>query len=602
MAPTGGGYLVATGLPPKITVLGSTARAVVIQTPVPEASSGVMLWRRPKLSDLESKRKRPLVLPGAGQGQPNLPFEDVGALVVVGANGSGKSRLGAWIEAQPQSGREVHRIAAQRALSVPDIIQPRAEQSARAALYYGHETAKKPQQKAQHRWQSKPTTTLLNDFQHLLALLFAEEATRNKAHTEATRQRKAYVDVPESNIDRLLRIWVQLMPQRGLKFHDGTVTATVVTLASGSTATEAEPPSYPATEMSDGERVAIYLIGQALCAPSDSVVVIDEPEIHLHRSIMVALWDRLEQERPDCTFVYVTHDIHFAASRASARVLWVEKFDGKAWTWREVEGDGGLPRDLRLELLGNRRPVLFVEGEKESYDSQLLRHVYPHMHVVPRAACEKVVEATRAFNSLDVFHHLSAHGLIDRDYRPDTELAAYKAAGVEALPVAEIEGLFLLPDVVRAVADHLKLNVEAKVAEVEKYVVDGLKGEMETQIAERASYGVEYRLKFLDRKVKGASQLKAALEKVIADIDVDAAFAEATTALGDTTYRQVLRLYNRKSLPGRVSTILGLAYGEYPRLVLRIITDGGAAAAAILKSLREELPAFPTATSPSRST
>ena len=74
---------------------------------------------------------------------------------------------------------------------------------------------------------------------------------------------------------------------------------------------------YNAAEMSDGERVIFYLIGECLAAPDDAVIVIDEPEMHLHKSIQSDLWDAIEAERPDCLFVYLTHDVDFAASRAS---------------------------------------------------------------------------------------------------------------------------------------------------------------------------------------------------------------------------------------------------------------------------------------------
>ena len=39
---------------------------------------------------------------------------------------------------------------------------------------------------------------------------------------------------------------------------------------------------YNASMMSDGERVALYLISQCLIAPDDYIIIIDEPEIHLH--------------------------------------------------------------------------------------------------------------------------------------------------------------------------------------------------------------------------------------------------------------------------------------------------------------------------------
>ena len=53
---------------------------------------------------------------------------------------------------------------------------------------------------------------------------------------------------------------------------------------------------YNALRMSQGERVVFYLIAAALSASPDSILIIEDPEVHLHRSIMSSLWDYIEQE------------------------------------------------------------------------------------------------------------------------------------------------------------------------------------------------------------------------------------------------------------------------------------------------------------------
>ena len=65
-------------------------------------------------------------------------IESVQNFVIVGANGSGKSHLGAWIEQQSANG-EVLRISAQRALSIPDSITIKSEEAAWNKIYYGEE-------------------------------------------------------------------------------------------------------------------------------------------------------------------------------------------------------------------------------------------------------------------------------------------------------------------------------------------------------------------------------------------------------------------------------------------------------------------------------
>ena len=57
-------------------------------------------------------------------------------VVVLGANGSGKSRLGAWIE--DQAPRRVHRISAQKSLSMPESVQPTAIEEAEKELLIGY--------------------------------------------------------------------------------------------------------------------------------------------------------------------------------------------------------------------------------------------------------------------------------------------------------------------------------------------------------------------------------------------------------------------------------------------------------------------------------
>lgn len=74
------------------------------------------------------------------------------------------------------------------------------------------------------------------------------------------------------------------------------------------------------------------MIGQCLISPENTVIVIDEPEIHLHKSIMYKLWDKIEEFCPTKTFIYITHDLDFAASRKEATKIWIKSYDGKdAW-------------------------------------------------------------------------------------------------------------------------------------------------------------------------------------------------------------------------------------------------------------------------------
>ena len=123
--------------------------------------------------------------------------------------------------------------------------------------------------------------------------------------------------------DKLKRIWRSVFPQSDVDIVDGKVIVSFVK--------DGQIEKYKGRDMSDGEGVVLYLISQALSIPNDKVIIIDEPEIHLHRLIMNRLWSAIEHEREDCLFIYITHDIQFAANHREAKKIWVKSYDGTRW-------------------------------------------------------------------------------------------------------------------------------------------------------------------------------------------------------------------------------------------------------------------------------
>ena len=57
----------------------------------------------------------------------------------------------------------------------------------------------------------------------------------------------------------------------------------------------------------------------------------------------------------------ITHDIQFASVHGASDKVWVKSYDGEKWCWEFIP-ESDLPEQLLLELLGNRKNVLFVEG------------------------------------------------------------------------------------------------------------------------------------------------------------------------------------------------------------------------------------------------
>lgn len=509
-----------------------------------------------------------------------------GSIVIVGANGSGKTRLGAWIEfTSPQRDR-VHRISAQKSLNMPDSTSPIQMEKAEAALLYGYQDsaeANRISHKLGNRWGSHPATSLLNDFDRLMVFLFSDHYEKSTEYLRQSRETTVRVDPPVTKLDRIVAIWHKILPHRELAIGGGHIK----TKTSG----DAEQV-YNASEMSDGERVVFYLIGQCLAAPENGIIIIDEPELHLHKSIQTNLWHQVEQTRPDCLFVYLTHDIDFAASHQHATKIWVKGFSGSTWQWESIEPIEGIPDGLMLGILGSRRSVVFVEGENGSKDVALYRALYPQLLVVPRGSCTQVVDATKALRGLPQFHYLNVSGIVDRDRRADEEITALAKHRVVVLEVAEVENLFCVPEILNLVASRLELNPGSMIDGARELVIQSLQDELDVQISLRTANEIRFRLSKFDQRSVGLTDLQQELQTLVGQIDVRSIYEDNKRLLTDIIdqrdYLAALKYYNRKNLSSRISEVLGMKQGQLSDYVLRLAN--GDSRDSVARALRPYVP------------
>lgn len=524
-----------------------------------------------------------IALPATVPGQPQVSIELNEHLVIVGANGSGKSRLGIWIEENNHTSRIVHRISAQKALTFPEYTSVRNPEEAEKELLYGRSDQHAGiGNKRASRWGNEPTTFLLNDYERLLSLLFAKDNERNQNYVAQARQVDHHQAVPESPIDKITRVWSDMMPHRILTLEGGKVLID-----------RGGPNQYNGREMSDGERVALYLLGQCVCAPVGSIVIVDEPELHMHRALMDKFWNKVEELCSDKTIVYITHDLDFAVTRRAARLLWVKSYDGSAWTWDFVERKTEIPEALHLEILGTRRPILFCEGERGGLDHVIYQLCYPHRHVIPRGSGEKAVEATKALNANAGLYPYQAIGLVDRDVKSQDEIQALAEHGIHILDFAEIENLLCAESLIRLVASHLEQDPDVVVDKVTQIVRDALTSELEHQATIRAEKRIRYKLSRFTKAGNNLVGLEKGLSELLDNVHVSTEHANAKSELSaglEGGLNHMLKLYNRKSLCARISPCFELANGGYQNILLRLLN--GNQAARYLAALRELLPSL----------
>ena len=291
---------------------------------------------------------------------------------------------------------------------------------------------------------------LAGEFDYMLSQLLGQQST------VAIEFMRRYSDDPtnagkpiETPLTKVERLWSEVFPGRELHWRDWT--PLVVNKSSG---TDSE---YSGSQMSDGEKAALYLMGRVFSA-EPGVVVVDEPETHLHSLLAVRLWNAIEKSRSDIRFVYITHDLTFALSRHGGRFVLASPVAGL----RSIELDGQLPDDVSEALLGSASlsfyasRIVFCEGENSSYDGPLYEAWFngPDTVVRPVQSCQRVLRCVDALQNSGISAALEAVGIIDGDYY-STNFRNGLPLGVKMLNVHEIESLLSLPAIVEAVTKHV---------------------------------------------------------------------------------------------------------------------------------------------------
>jgi len=519
-------------------------------------------------------------------------------VVFLGANGSGKTRLSFKIEeindrrvnnlGSPNESILIHRISAQKSLSISEKIQLTDYQSSLLDLYIGN--IENGAVKYYNRYAHDPILHLLNDYKQVLAYFFAIEIMElQKAHeldksniAKGEERCQLITTIREKGTD----IWNELLPQREIDLRGSGIHVNY------------KNERYHGKEMSDGERVILYMICQALVLPPDSILIIDEPELHIHKAIVKKLWDKLEQARPDCVFIYITHDLDFAASRNTDKILWVKNYDGTNWdyTFLNINDYVELPCELLYEIIGTRKKILFVEGERNSYDYNLYKEYFKNKdyHIIPCGGCSDVVNTYKAKKTYENLNIIEAYCLIDRDYRTDSEIAALKSKGVAFLEVAEVENLFIVPALIEIMGEQFGCTID-NIQKAKNFIIEMFNNVKAGQIGDAFIKEINHQLAIFDFSNKNATpeEIQNDIINTFSKDKIQRFFDEKKVIFDNSrTMEEILKVFNFKELSKKIGNILGIQ--NYPQRVITLLqTNANGIRKRILDALKPYIPDLP---------
>lgn len=387
-------------------------------------------------------KKYKFSIPTSNNGNVDIPLKEGNALFVLGANGVGKSTLMHKLFTQ-NSGHAKRILAHRQTWFTDNAMNMTASQKKQT-----EGQIKSTDSQVYSRWKddySQARTSLsifdLINSENIRArkiasavdennIYLAKEHSSNQAPIEAINEILAISNIP---ITIILGKDEQLFASK-----NGSV-------------------PYSIAELSDGERNALLIGADVLTADPNSLIILDEPERHLHRSIISPLLTTLFRKRNDCVFVISTHDVHLPIDHPNEGVLlirgcqWNEK-NIKDWDADIIPTDSPIPETVKRDILGSKRELLFVEGQSSSLDKQIYQLIYPNLSIIPQGNCGQVERAVDGIKGTEDIHWINAYGLVDSDDRTEEQIQSLLSKGIAAVPYYSVEALYYHLHIVERIA------------------------------------------------------------------------------------------------------------------------------------------------------
>ena len=378
----------------------------------------------------------------------------VSTTVIIGANGAGKSSL--INELRKNSIDEMYVLPAQKILYF--VFNTFGRDSINKDQYISNLKNVETKYDTIQIQTNKIEDDFSGAFTKLITLWvkdYAKVVTDNSRGVEG---------VPVALLERVEQIWNQIFPE--ITFYPEPNDRVLEVVRNGN--------KYSINGLSDGERCVLFYIGNVLLAPENSYIVVDEPETFLNAAVYNELWDLLISERPDCQFIFASHNMDFVQSRTNATYVWCKKFEAPYdFDYEILEDSQEMPLSLLTEVSGTRKPKLFCEGTKTSIDYQIYSKLFSEFcFVKPVQGHKQVIQHTKAYNNLQHIHGNIAYGIIDYDWMEEIRIEKYKRKNIFVIPFNEIEMLLVDEAIVKSVLESEEQDKEQKFNRLQKVIID----------------------------------------------------------------------------------------------------------------------------------
>jgi energy-coupling factor transporter ATP-binding protein EcfA2 len=389
--------------------------------------------------------------------------------ILLGANGTGKSKLLKELrDRAPQlfGNRTVIFVEGGRTIKLTNSLQLNRNNFQQ----YG------TLQQANQTFQNKRKATLSDRVMDALLLLDRMGQEIRGEHSDKVNewqkngQNGSMPLREEPPLTKLFTLFSEIFPSIQLRLDSANKSITCIKNGSA---------PYPPSELSDGEKQVLSILADiAILGDDSSLILVDEPELNLNPSLACRVWDTIENDLPNCVFVYTTHNVGFSMRANVDNVLVLSNTNENI---SEINNIGDIDgNDLRA-LLGSIPAILstsnalITEGRETSFDSIFYRWLVGRtdIEIVPMGSGSDVQAVA---NRLGVWNAIAPSvklmGVFDRDYKSNETIDSLTSENCIPLLFHEAESYFCIPSAVVKVTHKMGLKETIPtIEEIEELII-----------------------------------------------------------------------------------------------------------------------------------
>ena len=235
--------------------------------------------------------------------------------VILGGNGTGKSKLINQLKTHINSfggTRPLIYVEGGRTVNIPNSLQRTNQDFNNYRTFEQTET----------NYKQKRNNTLTARIKDALILLEQTEQEINNKYSKEAHEWNlngritTFPIKPTAPLDKLFELFNEVFPSITLTFNSGNK----------SLRCHKNGNDYHPSQLPDGEKQIFCLLADiVVLAESNSLILVDEPELNLNPGLACRFWDIVEAELPNAVFIYATHCVSFAMRKSVDRIAVLSK-------------------------------------------------------------------------------------------------------------------------------------------------------------------------------------------------------------------------------------------------------------------------------------